>query len=58
MANSANGPGYWLLVGWWWNPLKWVGRVLLWLLLWPVGLWRSIRHGRKKSEQRIIRQTR
>jgi hypothetical protein len=52
---AANGPAYWLLVGWWWNPLKWLGRVCLWLVLWPIGLWRSLRHGRKKSEQRIIR---
>lgn len=34
--------------------VKWLGRVFLWLLFLPLGLWRSIRHGRKKSEQRII----
>lgn len=33
--------------------VKWCGRVTLWLVLWPVGLWRSMRHGRRKSEKRI-----
>src|SRR4051812_11698543 len=36
-ARTAHGPLYWLLVGWWWGPAKWMGRVLLWLVLWPVG---------------------
>ena len=35
-------------------PLLWLGRVLLWFVLLPVGLWRSIHHGRRKSERRII----
>lgn len=35
-------------------PFFWVGRVLLWIVFWPLGLWRSIRHGRKKSERRIL----
>jgi len=30
----------------------WLGRVTLWVLLPPVGLWRSVRHGRKTSERR------
>ena len=33
-------------------PVFWLGRVLLWILFLPLGLWRSIRHGKKKSEQR------
>lgn len=43
---------WWLLVGWWWAPACWVGRVLLWLIFWPVGLWRSLRHGAKKDRAR------
>jgi len=34
--------------------MRWIGRVLLWFVLLPVGIWRSVRHGRRKSEQRII----
>lgn len=43
---------YWLTVGWIWEPAKWFGRVFLWLVFWPVGLWRSIVHGRDKRERR------
>ena len=35
-------------------PVLWLGRVLLWFILLPVGIWRSIHHGRRKSERRII----
>ncbi len=49
-ARTAHGPAYWLLVGWWWGPTKWLGRVLLWLFLLPVGIWRSVAHGRKTRE--------
>jgi hypothetical protein len=35
--------------------IKWLGRVFLWLVFLPLGLWRSIRHGRKKSEERILK---
>jgi hypothetical protein len=49
-AKSAHGGGYWALVGWWWEPAKWLGRVSLWVLFFPLGLWRSVRHGRKTSE--------
>lgn len=35
-------------------PFFFTGRVMLWLVFWPLGLWRSVRHGRKKSERRII----
>ena len=31
---------------------KWLGRVALWVIFLPVGLWRSVRHGRKQSERR------
>jgi hypothetical protein len=33
-------------------PLFWFGRVSLWLLFLPLGLWRSIHHGKKQSERR------
>jgi hypothetical protein len=51
-AKTAHGPIYWTLIGWWWGPLKWAGRMLLWLFLWPVGLWRSIRHHQDTQEGR------
>jgi hypothetical protein len=51
-AKAAHGDGYWLLVGWWWEPTKLLGRILLWLLFWPIGLWRSIRHHQDKREGR------
>lgn len=40
---------WWLLIGWWWAPLCWAGRVLLWLVAWPLGLWRSLRHHARKQ---------
>ncbi|HYT30557.1 MAG TPA: hypothetical protein VEN82_07250 [Actinomycetota bacterium] len=43
------------VVRWIVAPFTWLGRVLLWLTLWPVGLWRSLRHSRKKSERRMLR---
>jgi hypothetical protein len=33
-------------------PILWLGRVSLWVLFLPLGLWRSVVHGRKKSEKR------
>lgn len=51
-ARTAHGPAYWLLIGWWWEPLTWAGRVLLWLFLLPIGIWRSVRKGRKNREAR------
>lgn len=51
-ARTAHGPAYWIFVGWWWGPTKWFGRVLLWLFMWPLGLWRSIVHGRKGREKK------
>lgn len=46
---------WWLIVGWWWAPLAWLGRVLLWVVVWPVGLWRSWRHGRKRQARQADR---
>lgn len=46
------GATWWLLVGWWWAPACWAGRVLLWLVVWPLGLWRSLRHGQRKAARR------
>ena len=54
-ARTAHGLAYWLLVGWWWGPVKWLGRVLLWLVLWPVGLWRSIVHRSDARDARMRR---
>jgi hypothetical protein len=37
----------------------WCGRVTLWVVFWPVGLWRSFRHGerkRAKKMEQIIRE--
>lgn len=34
----------------------WLGRVVLWIVFLPVGLWRSIRHGRRKETDRLIEQ--
>ncbi len=46
------GAAWWLTVGWWWAPACWAGRVTLWLFAWPLGLWRSIRHGQRKQARR------
>ena len=51
-ARTAHGWSYWIIAGWWWEPLKWLGRVTLWIVFWPAGLWRSLRHGRKNQEAR------
>lgn len=47
---------YFLLIGWWLEPLKLLGRILLWLVAWPFGLWRSIRHGQQKDARKARRQ--
>lgn len=39
-----------------WSFTKWLTRVTLWLLIWPVGLWRSIRHGRKRRDAELVAQ--
>lgn len=50
-AKNAHGTGYWLLIGWWWEPLAWFGRMCAWLIP-PLGIWRSGRKGRKNREAR------
>jgi hypothetical protein len=37
-------------------PIFWLGRVLLWIVFLPIGIWRSLRHHRKKSERRTVKQ--
>jgi hypothetical protein len=53
-AHSAHGLLYWVTIGWLWQPTKWMGRVLLWLFLWPLGLWRSV-HKNRVNEQAKLR---
>lgn len=36
-------------------PFFWLGRVFLWIVLFPIGVWRSLRHHRKKGERRTER---
>lgn len=36
-------------------PILWLGRIFLWIVLFPIGVWRSLRHHRKKGERRTIR---
>lgn len=38
-----------------WYVLKWLGRVSLWLVFLPLGLWRSWRHGKNKDMARLER---
>jgi len=33
-------------------PIFWLGRVLLWVVFFPLGIWRSLVHHRKKGERR------
>lgn len=51
-ARTAHGVWYWVLVGWLWEPACWFGRMTLWLVFFPLGLWRSARKARKNSEAR------
>lgn len=51
----GRGPFYWLTIGWLWEPAKLLGRVGLWLVAWPLGLWRSIVHGRERRENKARR---
>jgi len=39
---------------WLFAPVLWLGRVLLWFVFLPIGIWRSIHHGRKKTERKIL----
>jgi hypothetical protein len=35
-------------------PFRWMGRVLLWVLFFPLGIWRSVvNHSRKKERRRM-----
>jgi hypothetical protein len=34
-------------------PFLWLGRVLLWIVFFPIGIWRSLRHHRKKGERNM-----
>jgi hypothetical protein len=54
-ARTAHGIWYWLLFGWLWGVTKWFGRVMLWIFIWPVGLWRSIRHSNNRQATKMIR---
>lgn len=49
---APHGCLYWLTVGLVVGPVTWAGRVGLWLVAWPIGLWRSIRHGQKADARR------
>jgi hypothetical protein len=35
-----------------------LGRITLWILCFPLGLWRSVRHGQKKSEKKLLAEMR
>lgn len=35
-----------------WSFLRWLGRVALWVVFLPLGLWRSVRHGQRKRDRR------
>lgn len=54
-ARTAHGAVWWLCIGWWWAPAMWAGRVVWWLVFWPIGLWRSLRHSRRQGERRARR---
>jgi hypothetical protein len=35
-------------------PFRWLGRVLLWIVFFPLGIWRSVvNHSRKKERRRM-----
>lgn len=36
-------------------PVFWLGRMTLWVLFFPIGIWRSLRHHRKKGERRTAK---
>jgi hypothetical protein len=46
---------FWLLIGWWWYPLKWACRVCIWILSPLLGLLVSYRHGKRKDAKRAAR---
>jgi len=34
--------------------LKWIGRVTLWFVFLPVGLWRSVKHGKDRRQTKVL----
>lgn len=40
-GKTAGGLFYWLLIGWWWVPLKWmfIGMYYLVVLAWKLAVW-------------------
>lgn len=36
-------------------PIFWIGRIFLWIVFLPLGIWRSLRHHRKKGERRTVK---
>lgn len=56
-ALAAVARGSWAVVAWsaplLWHGLMRLGRVLLWIFVWPFGLWRSMRHGNKKDAKKM-----
>lgn len=39
-------------------PVFWLGRVTLWVVVFPLGVWRSLRHHRKKGARKTVKQLR
>ena len=33
-----------------------IGRITLWLVCWPLGLWRSLVHGQKRRQRKFERE--
>ena len=33
----------------------WLGRMLLWIFVYRIGVWRSLRHHRKKGERKTMK---
>ncbi len=34
--------------------ITWLGRTVLWFVFLPLGLWRSLRHGRRKAIKKAL----
>jgi fatty acid desaturase len=39
-------------------PVYFLGRILLWVFLLPVGIWRSLVHHRKKGQRKAVEEMR
>jgi hypothetical protein len=39
-------------------PFFYIGRILLWILILPIGIWRSLVHHRKKGQRQMRRELR